>query len=192
VNLPSFYRGDGLSNFPLKRPQISAILKVRVKHTEMFVSIFGTAANLSGRRRLCCAWLRQLVAGVTLRRAGFDAGLVHVRFMVEKCNWDSCSSSTSVSPVSIIPPMLHTHSFIYHRRCIMFFSQYFSFPCHYHSTNAPYSFIHLPPTLYNVFLPVLQFPLSVSFNQCSILNHASTTDAVSCFSPSTSVYYVFN
>jgi hypothetical protein len=28
------------------------------------------------------------------------------------------SSSTSVSPVSIIPPMLHTHSSIYYRRCI--------------------------------------------------------------------------
>jgi hypothetical protein len=79
------------------------------------------------------------------------------------------SPSTSVSPVSIIPPMLHTHSYIYHRRCTMFFSQYFSFPCQYHSTNAPYSFIHLPPTLYSVSLPVLQFPLSVSFHQCSIL-----------------------
>ena len=32
------------------------------------------------------------------------------------------------SPVSIIPPLLHTHSSIYHPRCIMFFSQYFSFP----------------------------------------------------------------
>jgi hypothetical protein len=72
------------------------------------------------------------------------------------------SLSTSVSPVSIIPPMLHTHSFIYHRRCRMFFSQYFSFPCQYHSANAPYSFIHLPPTLYNVFLPVLQlYPVSI-------------------------------
>jgi hypothetical protein len=39
----------------------------------------------------------------------------------------------------------------------MFFSQYFSFPCQYHSTRAPYSFIHLPPTLYNIFLTVLQF-----------------------------------
>ena len=56
----------------------------------------------------------------------------------------------------------------------MFFSQYFSFPCQYHSTIAPYSFIHLPPTLYNVFLPVLQFPLSVSFHHCSILIHSST------------------
>jgi hypothetical protein len=77
------------------------------------------------------------------------------------------SSITSVSPVSITPPMLHTHSFIYRRRCIMFFFHYFSFPCQYHSTIAPYSFIPLPPTLYNVFLPVLQFPLSVSFHHCS-------------------------
>ena len=58
------------------------------------------------------------------------------------------------SPVSTIPPMLHTHSFTYHPRCIMFLSQYFSFPCQYHSTNTPYPFIHLPPTLYNIFLPV--------------------------------------
>jgi len=67
------------------------------------------------------------------------------------------SPSNSVSLVSIIPPMLHTHSFIYHRSCIMFSSQYLIFPFQYHSTNAPYSFIHLPPTLYNVFLPLLQF-----------------------------------
>ena len=33
------------------------------------------------------------------------------------------------------------------------------FPCKYHSTNAPYPFIHLPPTLYNVSLPVLLFSL---------------------------------
>src|SRR5215468_6325778 len=67
------------------------------------------------------------------------------------------------------------HSFIYHRSCIMFFSRYSSFPCQYHSTIAPYSFIHLPPTLCNVFLPVLQFPLSVSFHQCSIFIHLPPT-----------------
>jgi hypothetical protein len=82
------------------------------------------------------------------------------------------------SHVCIILPILHTHSFIYHRRCIMFFSQYFSFPCQYHCINAPHSFIHLPPTLYNVFLPVLQFLLSVSFHKCSTFIHLSTTDAV--------------
>ena len=57
------------------------------------------------------------------------------------------SPSTSVSPVSIIQPMLHSHSFIYHPSSIKFFSQHFSFPCQYHSTNAPYSFPHLQPTL---------------------------------------------
>jgi len=88
------------------------------------------------------------------------------------------SPSTSVSSVSIIPPLLHTHSFIYHPHCIKFFSPHFSFPCQYHSTNAPNSFIHLPPTLYKVFLPALQFPLSVSFHQCSILIHSSTTHTV--------------
>ena len=31
------------------------------------------------------------------------------------------------------------------------------FPCQYHSTNAPYLFIHLPLTLYNVSLQVLLF-----------------------------------
>ena len=97
------------------------------------------------------------------------------------------SPSTSVSPVSIIPPLLHTHPSIYHPRCIMFSSQYFSFPCQYHSTIAPYSSIHLPPTLYNVFLPALQFPLSVPFHHCSIPIQPSTTHTVKCFSPSTSV-----
>ena len=52
------------------------------------------------------------------------------------------------SPVSIIPPLLHTHSFIYHPHCIMFFSHY------------------------------LCFPLSVSFHHCSIPIHSSTTHTV--------------
>ena len=52
------------------------------------------------------------------------------------------------SPVITIPPLLHTHPSIYHPRCIMFFSQYFS------------------------------FPLSVLFQNCSILIHSSTAHAV--------------
>ena len=43
------------------------------------------------------------------------------------------------------------------------------FPCQYHSTNAPSPFIHLPPTLYNVSLPVLLFSPSVSFLHCCML-----------------------
>jgi len=48
--------------------------------------------------------------------------------------------------------------FTNHPHCIIFSSQYSSFPCQYHSTIPPYTFIHLPPKLYNFFLPVLQFP----------------------------------
>jgi hypothetical protein len=102
-------------------------------------------------------WLRRLVDGLSPRKLGFDPGPVRVGFVVEK--W-------------------HLDRFISQLFSIMFLSQYFSFPCQYHSTNAPYSFIHLPPTLYNVSLPVLQFPLSVSFHQRSILIHSSTTDAI--------------
>ena len=64
------------------------------------------------------------------------------------------------SAVSIIPLLLHTHSFIYHTRCITFLSQYFSFPLSVSFHHC--SFIHLPHTLYNVFLPVLQIsPVSI-------------------------------
>jgi len=90
------------------------------------------------------------------------------------------------SPISIFPPLLHSHSSIYHPRCM--FSPCSVFPCQYHSTIAPYSFIHLPPTLYNVFLPVFQFSLSVSFHHSSILIHPPTTHAVKSFSPSTLVF----
>ena len=46
---------------------------------------------------------------------------------------------------------------MYVRMCVCVSSITSVFPCQYHSTIAPYSFIHLPPTLYNVFLPALQF-----------------------------------
>jgi len=64
------------------------------------------------------------------------------------------------------------------RPLISFVAECFGFPCQYHSTIAPYPSIHLPPTLYNVFLPALQFPLSLSFHHCSIPIHPSTTHAV--------------
>ena len=132
--------------------------------------------------------------GLSPRRRRINHRSICVGFMAEKVGLREVFLSVlQFSPVSIIPPLLHTHSFIYHPRCIMFFSQYFSFPlsvsfhhcsilihpstthavqcfspstsvfpCQYHSTIAPYSFIHLPPTLYNVFLPVLQFsPVSI-------------------------------
>ena len=52
----------------------------------------------------------------------------------------------------------------------MFLSQYFSFLCQYHSTIVPYSSIHLPPTLYNVFLSVFR-PSPVSIIPPILLAH---------------------
>jgi len=69
-------------------------------------------------------------------------------FCGERGNCTGFFRGIQFSLFSIIPPLLHTHSFTYHPRCIMFFSQYFS------------------------------FPLSVSFHHCSILIHSSTTHAV--------------
>ena len=49
------------------------------------------------------------------------------------------------SPVSIIPPLLHTHPSIYHPHCVMFFSQHFSFPPF--STIPP--LLHTHPSIYH-------------------------------------------
>ena len=78
-------------------------------------------------------WFRRLDAGLLARSPGYDARPVHVRIVVDKRG-----TGTDFSPSTSV------------------------FPCQYHSTIAPYSSIHLPPTLYNVFLPVLQFsPVSI-------------------------------
>ena len=117
-----------------------------------------------------------------------------------------CLPVHQFSPVCIIPPLFHIHSFIYHWRCIMLFSQYISLPLSVSFPIAPYSsiyhprsikffsqyfsfpplsvsfphcsiFIHLPPTLYNAFLPILQFsPVSIIRPLLHI--HSSATHAV--------------
>ena len=56
------------------------------------------------------------------------------------------------------------------------------FPCQYHSTIAPYSFIYHPHSIL-FFSQYFSFPLSVSFHYCSILIHSYTTYAVYCFLP---------
>jgi len=127
------------------------------------------------------------------------------------------------SPVSIIQPLLHTHSSNYHAFCIIFSTSTSIFPlsvschhcsihihphtthnvwsfspstsgfsCQYHSTISQYSFIHLPPTLYNVFLPGIQFSLSVSFHHCSIPIHPPSTHTIMFFSQYFSIPPVSN
>ena len=53
-----------------------------------------------------------------------------------------------VSTVSIIPPLLHTHPSIYHPHCIMFFSQYFSFPL-----SVPFHHCSILVFIYTLLLP---------------------------------------
>ena len=89
------------------------------------------------------------------------------------------------SPVSTIPPMLHTHSFIHHPRYIMFLSQYL-LQISPVSTIPP--LLHTHPSThhprYIMFLSqYFSFPLSVPFHQRSIPIHSPTTHTIQCFSP---------
>jgi hypothetical protein len=89
-------------------------------------------------------WLRQSVSGLSPQRSTFNpVSQSTSNLWWTKWVWDRFFSEYFGFPISIISPMLHTHSFIHHQHCIMFFSQYFS------------------------------FPLSVSFHHCSILIHSS-------------------
>jgi hypothetical protein len=55
-------------------------------------------------------WLRRLVAGLSPRRPGFDPRSVHMGFVVDKVALGLVFLPVlQFSPVSIIPPMLHTH-----------------------------------------------------------------------------------
>jgi hypothetical protein len=56
-------------------------------------------------------WLRRLESSLSSRRPGFDTGPVNVDFVVDKLTLTQGAgvSYTLVSPVSIIPPVLHTH-----------------------------------------------------------------------------------
>jgi hypothetical protein len=61
--------------------------------------------------RLAVPWLRCLVANLTPQRPGFARGSVYEEFEVGKVAWDR------------------------------FFSEFFGFPCQYHSTEARCSYI---------------------------------------------------
>ena len=95
------------------------------------------------------SWLGLLVTSTLPRSIVFDTRSVHARSEMDKVALlQGFLPVLQFSPISNIPPILHTHSFTYHPHYIMFLSQYFS------------------------------FPLSVSFHHCSILIHSSTTHAV--------------
>ena len=65
-------------------------------------------------------WLVQLIAGVTLHMPGFNPRLIYGVY------GGQCGIGTGFPPSTEV------------------------FPHHYYSTDAPYSFIYLSPTLYNL------------------------------------------
>jgi len=164
-------------------------------HTHNKVFLYYKCANYMTCLRRPCRGSGGYLAACHCKRPKFDPRSVRVEFFGAQSGTGTTHAIQCFSPSTSV------------------------FPCQYHSTFAPYSFIHLPPTLYNVFLPVLQFspvstippllhthssiyhpcytmffsqyfsfPLSVPFHHCSILIHPSTTHAIKCFSPSTSVF----
>ena len=125
-------------------------------------------------------WLRRCVAGLSPRRAGFDPRSVSVRFAVEKVAvsqvslpvllFSPCqhhSNNAPLSPVSTIPPVLHSPLSALFHQCS-------TLPCQHHSTNAPLSPVNTIP-------PMLHSPLSAPFHQCSTLpcQHHSTNAPLS-------------
>jgi hypothetical protein len=57
---------------------------------------------------LAIQWLRQLVAGLSLQRAGFDPGSFHVGFVVDKVALGQVFLRVlQFSLVNFIPPVLH-------------------------------------------------------------------------------------
>lgn len=55
-------------------------------------------------------WLRPCVTGLSTRRDGFDPRSVGVRFAVDKVAISHVSLPVLIFvPVSVIPPMLHSH-----------------------------------------------------------------------------------
>jgi hypothetical protein len=63
--------------------------------------------------------LSVLVAGLSPRRLGFDPGPFRVRFVVDEVAiGQGFLRVLRFSLVNIIPPILHTHSFIYYRHYI--------------------------------------------------------------------------
>ena len=111
-------------------------------------------------------WLSSL----SFRMPGFIPGSLHLGSVAgEVALRQGFLSVLQFSPVSIIPLLLHTHSFIYHPRCIMFFSQYFSFPLSvsFHHCSI---LIHL---FINNYIYIFSWPNSPQWDRALFINHAS-------------------
>lgn len=65
-------------------------------------------------------WLRPSVTGLSIRSSGSSPRLIHMGFMVDiSALGQVFLRMVHFYPVSIIPPMHHSHSFTYHQHCII-------------------------------------------------------------------------
>jgi len=76
----------------------------RIAATELYEQQYDADCWL----RSAVPWLRRSVAGLSPQRPGFDPRPFHVEFVVNKV---AAVPALHFSPVTIIPPVLHTHSF---------------------------------------------------------------------------------
>ena len=63
--------------------------------------------------------LRRFVTGLSWRTPGSSMWPVHMGFVVDKVALGQVLSKYFRIPISVIPPMFHTHSFLYHRHHIV-------------------------------------------------------------------------
>jgi hypothetical protein len=62
-------------------------------------------------------WLWRLIAGLSPQGPGFDPGAVHVRYMVDGVAPGNVFPwLLRYFPVSVIPPVLHAHTYSFTRR----------------------------------------------------------------------------
>jgi hypothetical protein len=91
-------------------------------------------------------WLRRSVAGLTAAHLVQPKARTHGICGRQTDTGIPLSTTILGFPLSASFRHVHTHSLIYHRRCILFFSQYFSFTVSVSFCHAPYSFIHSSTT----------------------------------------------
>ena len=95
---------------------------------------------------ICATWpskpilrFRLIVAKPTRRRQRFSARPVHQNFVVDKVAlWQGFLQVLRFSPITIIPPLLHIHSFTHHPRNIMFLSPVTIIPPMLHTHSFTY------------------------------------------------------
>ena len=131
--------------------------------------------------------LRRSVAGISPQRHGFDPRPVHVRTVGDSITGTGFSPSTSV--------FLHQyHStnvpypFIQIPPTLFCLSVLLLSPVSTIPTTVPYPLIHLPPTLYNVSLPVLlSSPVSIIPPMLHSRIYPPTT-STECVAPSSDTF----